>query len=94
MIRAICMLAGGRMSLLRGVYIDVVGQEHLKTTLDALVARDLAKQFTVGGVQRVSLTDPRGRWFSSTALACAADALVDAHRRKEEKEKGEQPWVL
>lgn len=80
-LRALCMLAGGSMALLRGVWLDVAGQEHMTVTIDSLVRAKVAERFVFRNVHRVRLTDPRGRWFAATALAVAADILAKREER-------------
>lgn len=84
MTRLLCMLAGGTLAHLRGVWLDQLGHEHLPGTVSALVSRKLAEHFEAHGVRRVRLADPRGRWFAATALARAADLLVEAQARCDE----------
>lgn len=85
MIKAVCMMAGGSVALLRGVYLDVNGDEHLPETLDRLVARGIAERFVWHSVRRVRLTNPRGRWFAATALARVADMLVEREQSREDR---------
>ena len=83
-VRLLCMLAGGTLAHLRGVWIDQLGHEHLSGTVSALLTRKLAERFEAHGVRKVRLADPRGRWFAATALAQAADLLVEAQARCDE----------
>jgi hypothetical protein len=81
MIRLLCMLAGGTLAHLRGVWIDQLGNEHAEIVVHALITRKLAQKYDAHGVRRIRLADPRGRWFAATALARAADLLIEAQGR-------------
>jgi hypothetical protein len=73
---ALCALAGGPATYLRGIYVDAEGRWHTTGAMTALVDRKLADRIHFrDGRRTVRLTD-RGRWFAATILGEMADVLA------------------
>jgi hypothetical protein len=80
---ALCALAGGPATYLRGVYVDAEGRSHMTGAMKALVQRKLADRIRCSDGRRIVRLTDRGRWFASTILGEMADLLAlaaDAER--------------
>jgi hypothetical protein len=73
---ALCALAGGPATYLRGVYVDAEGRAHMTGAIKALVDRKLADRIRCGDGRRIVRLTTRGRWFSATILGEMADLLA------------------